>query len=94
MSFVEGDIFYTVYDQKFHLYKLLRSEDEYGTYHVLGYVPLDELPSVERVHELDIAIHHFPIASDGFEGATFFSKSEVSEDDLMGYRVYLDQIGN
>ncbi len=89
VTLTEGDIFYTFHNNQYHLYKLLKI-DEYGTFHVLGYAPLNELPPKEKINELDIRIYHFPIAPAGFPGSMLFAKSTVTNEDLGGYHTYLE----
>lgn len=93
-GFAEGDIFYTFYNEEYHLFKLLKSEPELGTYHVLMFKPIDSLPAVEDINKLDVMIYHAPIASDGFEHPTLFAKSTVADYELTGYYEYLRQTGN
>jgi len=87
----EGDIFYTFRNNQYHLYKLLKI-DEYDTFHVLGYAPLDELPPKEKINDLEIQIYHFPIAPTGFPGSKIFAKSTVTDEDMTGYRTYLEMM--
>lgn len=88
----EGDVFYTQYDGKFHLYKLLKHETEIDAYHVLSYKPLNELPGKYAVDDLEVNIYHLPMHRESFTGATFFTHTVVSADDLIGYHTYLDSI--
>jgi len=90
----EGDVFYTFYNEEYHLFKLLKSEHDSETYHVLIFKPLDSLPAVEDINKLDIMIYHAPIASDGFEHPKFFAKSTVSDYELRGYYEHLRQTEN
>ena len=92
--FSEGDIFYTFYDNQYHLCKLLKADITFETYHVLSYKPLDELPGKNKLSELDIYIYHSPIAISGFEKPKLFSKTSLTEDDLIGYYEYLKQTQN
>jgi tetratricopeptide (TPR) repeat protein len=93
-EFAEGDIFYCLFDEKYHLYKVLKVDNDFPTYHVLCYQPLDKLPNIENISGLDILVYHSPIAKTGFEGATFFSKSIIKNTDLVGYYEYLRQTDN
>jgi tetratricopeptide (TPR) repeat protein len=91
MAFKEGDIFYTRYNNQYHLYKLLR-KDEDETYHVLGYVPQDELPGKYSTDELEVRIYHAPIHKESFVEAKFFGNSPVTDDELIGYYEYMRQM--
>jgi tetratricopeptide (TPR) repeat protein len=89
--FVEGDIFYSMLNDRFHLCKLLRHDKEQETYHVLCYAPVDKLPEKSKIAELNIAIYHSPIYDRGFTDPVFFSHETISENDLIGYHEYLKQ---
>lgn len=93
-KFNEGDILYTFFEKQFHIYKLLKVDNEFSVYHVLCYKPVDQLPDAEKMNELDISVYHTPIAADGFEGAKVLSKGTLSDDDFMGYFEYLKQTNN
>ncbi len=88
----EGDVFYTRYDNKFHLYKLLKHEPEIGAYHVLSFKPVDELPGKYAIDGLEVNIYHLPMHKESFAGATFFTHSDVTADDLIGYHTYLNEM--
>lgn len=94
MEFTEGDIFYTVIENKYHLHKVLKADHKFNTYHVLGYSPLSVLPDLEKAEELAIYIHHFPVDKNGFDNPTFFKKSTVHDTELTGYHEYLKQTNN
>lgn len=91
MEFTEGDIFYTILENKYHLHKVLKADKDFNTYHVLGYVPMDSLPDPKTCDELSIFIYHFPIDQNGFENPTLFNKSMVRDEELTGYHEYLRQ---
>ncbi|HZY37748.1 MAG TPA: hypothetical protein VFE53_13915 [Mucilaginibacter sp.] len=86
---VEGDIFYTHFDNKFHVYKLLVFDKEFECYHVLCYEPVDKLPTEHEINRLKVAIYHAPIATSGFVRPVFLANCEITEDDLTGYHEYL-----
>ena len=90
-NFSEGDIFYTYFDNKYHIYKLLVYDKAFECYHVLVYEPLDILPTNETIDNLEVSVYHTPIDKNGFEGAKFLSKQNVISDDLIGYHEYLRQ---
>lgn len=92
--FSEGDIFYTVYNKQYHLYKLLKADTAFDTYHVLTYKPLDQLPDKNKINELEIFAYHSPIAISGFEKPKLFAQTELADDDFSGYREYLKQTQN
>lgn len=92
--FSVGDIFYTRYNDKFHIYKLLKVDSKYKIYHVLSYSPLDELPEIEKISELEIKALHFPIAISGFNNPTLLTKTTLTVEDYQGYYFYLKATGN
>lgn len=92
--FSEGDIFYTVNNKKYYLYKLLKVDAVFGTYHVLTYKPLDQLPGKEQLEKLEIFAYHAPIAITGFEKPKLFAQTELTDDDFIGYHEYLKQTQN
>lgn len=94
MEFTEGDIFYTIIENKYHLYKVLKADNEFSTYHVLGYTPADKLPDPDKANELSIYIYHFPIDKNGFDNPVLFVKSTVRDEELLGYHEYLRQTQN
>ena len=85
----EGDIFYTRFDNKFQVYKLLVFDKEFECYHVLCYEPVDRLPTGQEINELKVAIYHAPIATTGFVNPVFLANSEIIADELTGYYEYL-----
>jgi tetratricopeptide (TPR) repeat protein len=91
MEFEEGDVFYSFFEKKYHLYKLLRVDKENSTYHVLSYADLDVLPNADAINTLEVHIYHIPIDKDGFENPTLFSKQKVIANNLIGYHEYLRQ---
>lgn len=90
-DFSEGDIFYTHFGNQYHIYKLLVFDKEFECYHVLGYKPLDTLPSTKNVDNLEVAVYHTPIDKNGFKDAKLLTKDKISSDDLIGYHEYLRQ---
>lgn len=89
MEFTEGDIFYTVIENKYHLHKVLKADADLNTYHVLGYSPMNALPDPDKTDELSVFIYHFPIDKNGFENPVLFKKSTVRDEELKGYHEYL-----
>jgi tetratricopeptide (TPR) repeat protein len=94
MEFAEGDIFYTIIENKYHLHKVLKADLDFNTYHVLGYAPMIALPDPEKTDELTVFIYHFPVDKNGFETPTLFTKSKVKDEELTGYHEYLRQTQN
>jgi tetratricopeptide (TPR) repeat protein len=88
-EFKEGDVFYTRYDGKYHLYKLLKYDEAAGGYHVMSYKALDELPGKYGIDDLEVSIYHIPMHKESFTGAEFYTHSPVTDDDLIGYYTYL-----
>lgn len=93
-DFSEGDIFYTFFENQYHLYKLLKEDVDLNIYHVLVYKPINQLPSKDKLNELEILIYHSPIDKTGFNGALLYSNSTLTDNDLMGYYEYLRQTQN
>lgn len=94
MQFSEGDIFYTILDNKYHLHKVLKIDNDFNTYHVLGYSPISVLPDPEKTDALSVFIYHFPVDKNGFQNPVLFKKSIVQDDELTGYHEYLRQTQN
>jgi tetratricopeptide (TPR) repeat protein len=92
--FSEGDIFYTMSNQQYQLHKVLKADVEYGTYHVMIYALLPQLPPKDQQDSLQVLMHHAPIAMSGFEDPKLFAKSVLSHDDFLGYYEYLRQTQN
>lgn len=90
-EFSEGDIFYTFFDDRFHINKLLKYEREFDTYHILSYEPVKRLPEIEVSENLGIFAYHAPVDKNGFENPQLLTKSAVSAADLLGYHEYLRQ---
>ena len=85
-----GDIFYTAYDGRYHIYKLLKI-DEPDTFHVLGYQPQKKRPEPTDIPALEIFAYHFPVDRNGFENPVLLLQSAVTSDDLTGYYEYVRQ---
>lgn len=90
-EFSEGDIFYTYFDNKFHISKLLKFDREFETYHILSYQPVTQLPETSELTNLNIFAHHAPIDKNGFKNPKFLAKSKVEVANLIGYHEYLKQ---
>jgi tetratricopeptide (TPR) repeat protein len=88
----EGDIFYTEYEDQFHVYKLLRKDEAEETFHVLCYAPLNEEPTLSSLHQLEVNSYHAPVHPEGFADATFLIHSTVTEDELIGFYEYQKQM--
>ncbi len=93
-EFSEGDIFYTYFDNNFHISKLLKFDREFDTYHVLSYQPAKQLPETSETANLNIFAYHAPIDKNGFKNPKLFAKSKVFAADLIGYHEYLRQTTN
>ena len=92
--FEAGAIFYTEKEGQFSLFKLIKHDVEFKTYHVKAYHPVDALPQIEDLEQLQIMAYHVPIDENGFKNPRLFSSSTVEEDDLIGYLEYIKQTGN
>ncbi len=86
-----GDIFYSFFDGRYNLYKLLNFDQGNNTYHVLCYEPQASLPLPENLENLEVQIYHAPIDKNGFNDAVFFAKGTIRADDLIGYHEFLRQ---
>ena len=91
IDFSEGDIFYTHFDNQYHIYKLLVFEKDFECYHVLSFEPLHNLPGEENIEDLEVAVYHSPIDKNGFTDAKLLKNTKVTSDDLIGYHEYLRQ---
>lgn len=91
MEFTEGDIFYTILENKYYLHKVLKADKDFNRYHVLGYTPMNALPDPEKSDDLPVFIYHFPIDKNGFENPILFKKGTVRDEELSGYHEYLRQ---
>jgi len=87
----EGDIFYTEYDGQYHIYKLLKKDEVEETFHVLGYTPINEEPTLGKLYQLEVGFYHAPIHPESFADATLLMHSNVTDDELIGYHEYLRQ---
>jgi len=90
-DFSVGDIFFTKFDNKYHLYKLLVIDTEFECYHVLTYSPVDSLPSVSNIDSLSIFVYHSPFDKKTFTNATLLTNQILIANDLVGYHEYLRQ---
>lgn len=90
-DFSEGDIFYTQFDNQYHIYKLLVFDKDFECYHVLGYKPTETLPTTKNIGNLEVAVYHSPVDKNGFKNAKLLTKDKISSDDLIGYHEYLRQ---
>ena len=92
-SFEAGDIFYTQKEGTFSLFKLLKFDQEFNTYHIIVYTPVDTLPSEENIKDLSILAYHAPIDKNGFSDPILLYKSTIENEDLVGYLEYIKQTG-
>jgi len=90
----EGDVFYTEYDGKYHVYKLLRREEAEETFHVLGYTPVSEEPTLDVLHLLEVSYYHAPIHHESFNDTYFLINTPVTDDELIGFYEYQKQMDN
>lgn len=90
-NFSEGDIFYTIVDNKYYLYKMLVIETEYDGYHVMTYEPLEHKPTLRDIDNLKVIAYHSPFDRKAFRDAIVLANFPVRSDDLIGYHEYLRQ---
>jgi tetratricopeptide (TPR) repeat protein len=90
-DFSEGDIFYTHFNNQYHIYKLLVFDKDFACYHVLSYEPLNTLPNEKDIDNIEVSVYHAPIDKNGFEGAKLLTNKNITSDDLTGYHEYLRQ---
>lgn len=93
-TFKAGDVFYTEKEGQFSLFKLIKHDIEYKTYHVKVYNSVDTLPTTEKLDQLTVLAYHAPIAENGFESPQLLCSSTLEEEDLTGYLEYIKQTGN
>lgn len=92
--FAEGDIIYKKSSENtFYPYKILKIEidpDGSKVWHLLNYNVVDHEPKIEDLRNFSILILHTPI--EAFEDkAVYLTNEKVTEDELMGYKIYLQQ---
>lgn len=92
--FQAGDIFYTEKEGQFSLFKLIKHDAEFQTYHLKIYAAVDALPQEEELAKLAVLAYHAPIDENGFENPQLLYSSTIEEDDLIGYLEYIKQTGN
>lgn len=92
-NFEAGDLCYTVKDDKYQFFKILKVDAANDTVHVLLYHPLNELPAAfdER---FQVRVFHAPIDRNGFNQPQLFAKTTLADDELIGYFEYLKQTRN
>ena len=93
-SFKEGDLLYTESEGKYHICKLLKIDNDFDAFHVLAFEDTTSLPKPSEIANIKIQIHHFPIAQSGLKDSKFLFNKAVSDDDLQGYFLYLQQTGD
>lgn len=91
IAYSAGDIFYTQSDNQYRLCKLLHFDRELETCHVLIYKPLDKLPDVSDIDNLDISIYHAPFDMKAYKSSVFLVNGSIKCVDLIGYHEYLRQ---
>jgi hypothetical protein len=66
-DFKEGDIYYTFSkdDGKYYVSKILKIDDDSGSgfriYHVMPYSSINQIPTIDNLHELKIFMMHAPM---------------------------------
>jgi tetratricopeptide (TPR) repeat protein len=93
-TFETGDVFYTEKKGQFSLFKLIKHDVEFKTYHIKIYTSVDALPQLEDVDQLEVLAYHAPIDESGFENPQLLGASTLDDDDLVGYLEYIKQTGN
>lgn len=76
---------------KFTITKIL-ALDEFAVHARFYNKEFDEIPSEISTKELTFLIGHAPLAREGFlkDGQQLISTEEVSDDELEGYKLYLE----
>lgn len=92
MELTEGDIFYTILNNQYCFNKILKVDNDFNTYHVLGYNPVSSLP--ENIESLTVFIYHSPIDKNGFENPVLFKKTTITDDELIGFHEYIRMTEN
>jgi len=93
-----GDIVYKKNnDNKFWVYKILKIlKDSQGNifgYGVLSYFPSEVLPKIEDLNGLDnVQIYFTPLSNTEFD-CTVLGNKRITEEELTGYYIYLDEQG-
>lgn len=91
MEFNKGDVFYTVHEDQYHVFKLLALDEAHNCCHVLCYEPVPGLPTKDILDQLSVMMYHTPIDSAGFSNPVWVANRPLSSDDLIGYHEYLRQ---
>lgn len=92
MEFTEGDIFYTLLDNQYYFHKVLKVDNDFNTYHVLGYSPVSTLP--ETADSLTIFVYHTPIDKNGFDKPVLFKNTVTTDEELTGFHEYIRLTNN
>jgi hypothetical protein len=92
-TFTEGDIIYSVgKDGMYFLSKILKIDkfDDGEVWHQLMYNPVKELPEISKIKDLTVFAYHVPMAKPN-ELPGYLANFPLTEDDLEGYNVYVNQ---
>lgn len=93
-NFIEGDVFYTERNDKYHIYKLLKIDAESNTFHVKTFTETSAIPKPNDLKNLNVKIHHSPINVNGFANPKLIQNQPILENDLAGYFVYIKSTQN
>ncbi len=87
MNYQEGDILYIKIGNQYYVSKILRVDKDFDIYHVCSYAPLDRIPAISDIPDLQPFILHSPISD--FPEGTLLTREPVREEELIGYLEYL-----
>ena len=66
-KFTEGDVIYTFVDSEYALYKILKVDNTFNTYHILSYKRMGKLPDKNNLNELKVNYYHTEVDQDMFK---------------------------
>ncbi len=89
--FQEGDVIYSQEGNTYYPAKILKIDlmpDGSIVWHKMFYKSQDSIPTVEQIPQMEIFMMHAPVMADS--DAHFLLHTAVTEDDLEGYKYYLE----
>ncbi len=90
--FQEGDIIYSQGEGKYYPAKILKIDtlpDGTTAWHKALYKAQDSIPTVDDILKTEVSVMHVPMIAHP-EDAHFLLNVPLSEDDLIGYKYYLE----
>jgi tetratricopeptide (TPR) repeat protein len=88
-NFSEGDIFYTMQDNKYCFYKMIAPNFDANKFHIISYKKIDKLIQKTEIDLLEISEYHFKADRNLFKEATYFDEKILKSTELSPYHNYL-----